>query len=549
VSSEQIKAFGIDSYQRSLPLWGIDSTIRSQDFLLSDISYRGSTFQQVGLSLDGVEINDPQTAHFLTNVPVTLSDIKDIEVLSPVDSVMEKGLSGTLNLSTISEISQDNLKLGLSYGSHKYKGCSLVVDKKKLLDNMDVHLSWNLKESDDFVYDTDYKYYSLFGKSFLKLNSTSIDTTFGYLEKEFGAFDFYTPGLGFPSKEWIKVWLAGIGSKTDTSLGGSLKTRFLWRRHYDKFMLDKTRPQFYLNHHHTDIYRAVLGYEAEYRGIELDTDLKWGEDKISSSNLGSHDRNNAGGSIKAGWNCSQSTKLLLTAGTMYYSGYDQTYPSSLEFIYSLGKSELKLGAARTYRIPTFTELYYSDPTTVGNQRLGTEKAISAEAGYSFSPKADQELGVDFFFRHEDDLIKWARRVPNSPRWEAINTGEAQVRGINLYADHNFLDSIGLRLDYTYIDKRSKDSFSYKYGPDHSRHLVGLGFFFDNILGHQAIRYMYKRKPARSGWSMIDLYWGKPFGEHLEVFFDIQNALNTDYEEIVGVPAPGRILKAGLDIKW
>ena len=39
----------------------------------------------------------------------------------------------------------------------------------------------------------------------------------------------------------------------------------------------------------------------------------------------------------------------------------------------------------TYRIPTFTDLYYSDRTTMGNSGLKPEEAYSSEAGIRFPP--------------------------------------------------------------------------------------------------------------------------------------------------------------------
>ena len=47
----------------------------------SDISLRGSTFQQVLVLLDGLRINDPNTGHFSGYLPITPSQIDRIEVL------------------------------------------------------------------------------------------------------------------------------------------------------------------------------------------------------------------------------------------------------------------------------------------------------------------------------------------------------------------------------------------------------------------------------------------------------------------------------------
>ncbi|PIY18327.1 MAG: hypothetical protein COZ15_00490, partial [Elusimicrobia bacterium CG_4_10_14_3_um_filter_49_12_50_7] len=47
----------------------------------SDISMRGATFEQVLILVDGVRMNDSQTAHHNMDLPVSLSDIEKIEVI------------------------------------------------------------------------------------------------------------------------------------------------------------------------------------------------------------------------------------------------------------------------------------------------------------------------------------------------------------------------------------------------------------------------------------------------------------------------------------
>ena len=47
----------------------------------TDFSLRGSTFQGVLILIDGQRVNDPQTGHHNSDIPLTLEDIKRIEVI------------------------------------------------------------------------------------------------------------------------------------------------------------------------------------------------------------------------------------------------------------------------------------------------------------------------------------------------------------------------------------------------------------------------------------------------------------------------------------
>ena len=47
----------------------------------SDIVLRGSTFNQTLVLLDGMRVNDPLTGHFSMYIPITISDIHQIEII------------------------------------------------------------------------------------------------------------------------------------------------------------------------------------------------------------------------------------------------------------------------------------------------------------------------------------------------------------------------------------------------------------------------------------------------------------------------------------
>ena len=60
---------------------GVVVSQRQQYGVQSDLSIRGSTFDQVQMLLNGFDVSDPQTGHHLMNLPVGLHDIGRLEVL------------------------------------------------------------------------------------------------------------------------------------------------------------------------------------------------------------------------------------------------------------------------------------------------------------------------------------------------------------------------------------------------------------------------------------------------------------------------------------
>src|SRR5215211_5365398 len=69
----------IDELLRYLP--GIEVQSRGPLGAQSDIVLRGGTFQQVLVIVDGIRLNDPNTGHFTSYIPVAPSEIERIEIL------------------------------------------------------------------------------------------------------------------------------------------------------------------------------------------------------------------------------------------------------------------------------------------------------------------------------------------------------------------------------------------------------------------------------------------------------------------------------------
>jgi iron complex outermembrane receptor protein len=59
----------------------MDIRRRGANGVQSDVSFRGSSFEQVLLLINGIRMNDSQTGHNSLNLPVDLGDVERIEVI------------------------------------------------------------------------------------------------------------------------------------------------------------------------------------------------------------------------------------------------------------------------------------------------------------------------------------------------------------------------------------------------------------------------------------------------------------------------------------
>jgi len=215
----------------------------------ADLSIRGSTYSQNLLLVNGIRVNDPQTAHHNFNLGFTLSDIERIEVMPGHGSTLHgaDAFGGTINIVT-KKPEKRKISLDNSYGSNET--ISSLVSFSDRWEDYGGRFSFENKESNGYRYDTDFKIRNFSSNVTAEWDeNTKADLLLTYQEKEFGANDYYS---SLPSKEWTE----SIFSVLDLKFGEDfiLEPKVYFRRHYDKFVLDVTRLTYYRNDHMTDVY-------------------------------------------------------------------------------------------------------------------------------------------------------------------------------------------------------------------------------------------------------------------------------------------------------
>lgn len=160
------------------------------------------------------------------------------------------------------------------------------------------------------------------------------------------------------------------------------------------------------------------------------------------------------------------------------------------------------------------------------------------------------MGTTFFLRQEEDFIDWIKRTSTQSKWQAENITEAEVKGIESYLRLEVNKNLILDSNYTYIDKRIDDQgYLYKYGPNYIRHIANSVLSFDFPHWIHTIGLTYKKKPVRDGWFLLNTNSSYKLNKYSRLFFKITNLLNVEYQEIEGIPQPGRWIEAGLRLEW
>ncbi|MDD2679356.1 MAG: TonB-dependent receptor [Candidatus Omnitrophica bacterium] len=516
----------------------------------TDYSLRGSNFQDVLILLNGQRINDPQTAHFNSDIPITRADIAGLEVLPSASSSLfgPDAIGGAVNF-VIQKPEEEKYILALSGGEHNTFSELFSVSQK--IKALGLRLSVENQQSSGFREDTDFRKFTASAVASLALPLGSFDLSWGYQKKDFGAFDFYTPGKGYPSREWTRTYLLDTGLHLEKD-GLLIKPNFIWRRHFDKFVLDKTLQRSdFISHHRNDTYTPNIYFQKDIAKLgKLGFGLEYGQERITSTTLGRHNRDHKSLFIDDSLNLAPKVSSDLSFRMDDFDGFNEVYTGSANLRYEfIPQNYLRLAVSRNMRVPSFTELYYGDDGfTIGNPNLSAEKSLNYEIGYELK-KESFSFSPTIFFRREDDFIDWVW-ADASQRWQAQNISGADVLGIETQFGWELNKIASVNTNYTYINKfTDKSGYLLKYGPNYSRHLWNTEFIFKLPFGSQSIGFTYKQKPGRSGWFLLNARGNFNLNKNMAIFVSGTNLLNVGYQEIEGIPQPGRWIDSGIKLEW
>jgi len=560
LTREDIERRAFSSPEDVLSALGADLQTRGRSGIKSDVTLNASTFQQVLILVNGVPVKDTQTSHHDLDLFFNIEDIERVELIPAASAVKygPGGMGGAVNFVLKEPAYPEAAKNSLSVAGGS--DTTFEASGRVHFSGLGGHhtLSAGHGQSDGSRYDTDHRTETFFysgtwggaGDTTTRGAATNFSLNAGYNEKEFGAYDFYTPHRGFPSKEWTNTSFVDLRGRSGND-AWTFEPRAFWRRHHDKFALNVENIALYLNHHRTDTYAGGVTITRHFDEWDLSLGLDHGEERITSRNLGDHDRGHWDVYLDPRFELSDRTVLNITLRLDDYTsfGSEMTGGVTLTHAYA-GHADVYASFGRTMRVPTFTELYYLDPTTAGNANLEPEHAINLETGWRKKVAPDVDVSLSVFGRREDDTIDFTKLTPADARFVARNISRAHSWGLNAFAAWQATDTAGLDLRYTYCDKDLDDNgLLYKYGLSYAKHMVRLGFDWDPAFGHNRCDVIMKKKPGRRAWVVVNDRFTLPLSGGWRLFAEVYNLFNQEYQEIDGIPEQGRLFKLGLDLSW
>jgi iron complex outermembrane receptor protein len=527
-------------------LLGLDPALdlqeRAPGGFLADLSIRGGTFGQTLVLLDGMRLDDAQTGHFNLDLPVPIEMISSVEVLKGSGSTLygSDAIGGVVNVRT-GPLEAPQLRLfggAGNFGTNEEHGIADFGTPQ-----YSEELGFARDFSDGFTTDRDYRNLDLSSLSTFKWKPGAGSLLLAYSDRPYGADQFYGP---YPSWERIKTWYLS----THQNLGEKTEASFAYRRHTDLFVLFRDDPQIYTNRHILDTWQGDL---RRHDNLPLHAVLSYGaeglSEAINSRNLGIHSRTR--GSAYAFYDLRSGRRYSLSAGIreeVYGSGQVATSPSLSGAYWFASRFKARAAASRAFRLPSFTDLYYSDPANQGNPNLKPESATSYEAGLDGYFTSRLHAAVTVFQRRDTNVIDYVRANVNAI-WQATNFDKLHFTGVE--ASTVWEPAAGQRISVGFTALLGNDvspevlmsKYTFNY-PVHS----GVVEWRGSVLGHVV---------ARTRIGVVDRLSSSPYGVwdasaawsqgRVRPFLQLTNISNTMYQEIPSVPLPGRGVLGGIEV--
>jgi len=563
---ERLPARSLADLLRFLP--SVDVRRRGPDGVQADVGLRGADYNGTLVLVDGEPVNDPQTNHHTLDLDVPADAIERIEVLYGAASALygSEAVGGVVNVVTRG----GSLRKARAQLEGRYLRGTDSLDAgsarlaTKLTDALTVAVDGSRSESRGFRDDREHSSKALRASVRVDTAAGPVTLTGGAASRAFGAYGFY--GTRFPNQqEWTRTRSLRLSAELQLGGGWSLAPSASVREHHDEFVLERSDPSFYRNLHETDRTAYRLVARRPFLGGALAFGAEAGRDTIDSTNLGDRARDRSAAFAELGRPFSTASPASggFRAGLRAdrYDGFGTRVSPQVAAWAALGGGlTARASVGTAFRVPTFTELHYVDPQTVGNPGLAPERSTTLEAGLALA-SGPVRLEATLFQRHATDLIDFVRSAEAEP-WRATNLRTLDTRGLEASAVLDASAAAGIPLARVALRAAvySSDLEALKAGGLEGRYALDPVRVQYDLLAEARFparvdalaRLSFHDRPSYDeGVLLLDarLAYDLLEGDILEVFFEGDNLGDVRYEELPGVPLPGRRLATGLRLTW
>jgi len=545
-----------------------------------DVVIRGGIFENTGFKIGAINLMDPQTGHYGSELPIDPMMLSNPKVLTGVDNAANGFNSsvGTVFYNWLPLNTSGTIEVGAGSDSLSF---ARLVSGYKSADNVflgrsvGVQVTSAYSEGNGTIENTDHHFQRYGIRVQLSNTDGQTDIYAGYQRKFYGWPGMYTTKAAYPESDKYEVALLMINHTQKYGNDSHWSAGAYTRQVLDDYELKRTVPGYYRPYLHKSLISGIAA-EGEHNISDawvLDWRAEAASDSIESTELTYGDfmsRSYWKGSALLGHQIPAGNGDFLIQAGMNYE--DSNRDSS-------GTGPL---ARITYNVPAlrgFLSLYteYSRATQVsgytaigsnpgpgsfaGNADLERERADNYEAGAQWS-RGNFVIGTSIFYREHVDLADWTYDSTQPSTLRQASAMDLNVLGFETYATWRPSKMFSVTAGYTHLeededydDATVDASF---YAMNFPRHRVSgsviwkpfecLEFRIDADIRKQE-RNALRQNGNDAVFVNASIGWTPGWVDGMTVSVIADNLTDDDFQEFPGVPANGRQAALRISYIW
>jgi hypothetical protein len=539
----------------------------------SDVTVRGGVFENTGFKLGAVTVMDPQTGHYVAELPVDPALMSKPAIYKGIDGAVEGFNSAIATVAYgIGRVQGGgNLNVGFGTDSLSYQALRIGHVSKK---GLGFALSAARSEGDGSLPFGDHEFSRFNVQLQAMKDEVQSDIIVSYQDKFYGWPGAYTGFASLPETDDTQTTLVLMNQHRELK-GGWLEFGGFYRNLIDDYDFDRTTAESgdpgSFEHETKVMAIGFQGYQRLRRinwryGGQVTRDELVRSTDLTNGFFTSRTYATASVVPSIDIELANGSAIIWRAGlTADYSNRDSNAISpllgvSLNQSSAAGVTIWSFEYAATSQLPGYTALN-SVPNGLfgGNPLLGREKAKQLSASVS-REAAEWQARATLFARKDESLVDWTYST-GAPFARQANPVDIDVLGFEAFITRNW-DRVDVAAGYTLLDKDS----------DYGYAQVDASFYALNFAKHRAtlaIRYRFMNdfelrldneyrsqedNPLRSGddtafLASASLVWNDLAAKGFSIALVADNLTDSNFQTFPGTPAAGRQLSASVTYNW
>lgn len=584
---QNLPVHSIDDLLRFVP--GVEIQARGPMGAQSDITLRGGTFQQVLVLLDGMRLNDPNTGHFSSYIPLAPAEIERIEILKGPSSAIygADAVGGVVHVITktfaaqqqgitktsangqlaIGEYGFNNITAGIAHTKNKFS-----VSGGVLINNAE---GVQQRGTKGFIHNS-----SVSASAKYHFNSNwSVAYRLSYDRRNFGAQNFYTTFLSDTAREKVATWWQQL--------------RVAYQKGNHRLTIDasyKTLDDDYrfnslaiANNNESKLAQALISHQYNFSSKTiLTTGFNYQQKIIKSNDRGDHSLFLAAPFVSLVQKIGEHIFLQPSLRLEMVQHNDPELVPQLTASYKADQWQFRVSGGKTIRDADFTERFnnYNKPLVtggrIGNPDLQAEHSWSYEAGADWFYNNKLKISATVFQRQHSRLIDYVNTAyADMPRKEnlspagsyALAKNIAEVNTSGLETDIQYTQPISskqqlaVNAGFIWLSSNSSNNTASLYVSSHARVLTNFNVQYNVCNFGLALTGLYKhRRPDATAGGINAKLTSDYFimnarlsyallKNRLSFFVQADNVFDRSYSDLLGAIMPGRWAMGGVKFNF